>query len=89
MTILLPIKLLLVWTLYYVRLVASQECEEKAIRITNENVTTKGNSYFIAGGLQICINRQWGTVCQSQWSHGDAIVACRQLGLYYTGGKLS
>ena len=35
----------------------------------------------IAGTLQLCVVNQWGTVCQPQWSHSVAAVACRQLGL--------
>ena len=79
--------LLLVWALH-LSLTAPQECEEKDIRITNESVTTIGNSYSVAGGLQMCVNNQWATVCQSGWSDIDATVACRQLGLNYTGGRV-
>ena len=76
--------LLLVWALH-LSLTAPQECEEKDIRITNESVTTIGNSYSVAGGLQMCVNNQWATVCRSGWSDIDATVACGQLGLNYTG----
>ena len=78
-------QLLLLWTLS-VSLVAAQECEERDIRITNQNVTTSGNTFTIAGGLQICVDNKWGTVCQNQWSDSDATVACRQLGLDYADG---
>ena len=67
-------------------LVAAQACEEGDIRITNQNVTTSGHTFTIAGGLQICVGSQWGTVCQNQWSDSDATVACRQLGLDYADG---
>ena len=77
--------LLLLWTLS-VSLVSAQACEERDIRITNQSVTTNGNTFTIAGGLQICVGSQWGTVCQSQWSDSDATVACRQLGLDYADG---
>ena len=67
-------------------LVAAQQCEERDIRITNQSVTTNGNTFTIAGGLQICVGSQWGTVCQYEWSDSDATVACRQLGLDYADG---
>ena len=79
--------LLLVWTLT-VSLLSAQDCEQRDIRITNTSVNTNGNTYSIAGGLQICVDNQWGTVCQSQWSEIDATVACRQLGLDYADSKL-
>ena len=45
--------LLFLWTLH-TSLVAAQECEERDIRITNKTATTtNGNTYSIAGGLQI------------------------------------
>ena len=80
--------LLLVWTLH-VSLVVAQECQERDIRITNTSVSKNGSTYSIAGGLQICVANQWGTVCQSQWSESDATVACHQLGLYYADSELT
>ena len=80
-----PIFLLLL-TLSIVSLVAAQQCEERDIRMTNQSVTTNGNTFTIAGGLQICVGNEWGTVCQYLWSDIDATVACRQLGLDYADG---
>lgn len=37
------------------------------------------------GRIEMCLNSQWGTICDDNWSSMDAKVACRQLG-YGTEG---
>ena len=62
---------------------AANECSNGYIRMTNETVSMTSQAYYIAGGLQVCVNNKWATVCHLNWGKPDATVACRQLGLSY------
>ena len=51
--------------------------------MTGGRVTRNGDTYYMAGGFEMCVNGQWATVCQNQWRDSEATVACRQLDLNY------
>ena len=54
---------------------------------TYGNVRLVGGSNQYEGRVEVCINDQWGTVCDDSWGTTDATVVCRQLGYAYTGSE--
>lgn len=38
-----------------------------------------GGTRYIEGRVEICLNNEWGTVCNQMWDNADAKVVCRQL----------
>ncbi len=51
---------------------------------------TDGDVRLVRGGdrngtVQICIERTWGTICDSLWDSREATVVCNQLGFPVLG----
>ena len=37
------------------------------------------------GRVEVCIENQWGSICDSDWTTSDAAVICTQLGHHHSG----
>ena len=48
-------------------------CITGKLRLVGGNVSNEGR-------VEICVNNEWGSVCDDSWVSTDATVVCRQLG---------
>ena len=57
-------------------------CTDGQLRLSGGNISRQGR-------VEICYERQWGTVCDDYWGTNDAKVACRQLGFSSLGKSVN
>jgi len=60
-------------TQYLHTITISLGCTDGAIRLADGPTSYQGR-------VEVCLNQEWGSVCDSNWTTTDANVACRQLG---------
>ena len=60
---------------------ATANCTDGELRLRGGNTSREGR-------VEMCYERQWGTVCDRYWGEPDAKVACRQLGFSSFGNFL-
>ena len=53
-------------------------CTDGQLRLVGGNVDNEGR-------VEICLNNEWGTICDDNWNTNDAEVVCSVLGFVYTG----
>ena len=52
---------------------------------TEGEVRLVGGANYTEGRVEICLNNEWGTVCDQMWDDTDVRIVCRQLGLATNG----
>lgn len=50
-------------------------CDEGSVRLVNG-----GSNSTNEGRVEVCLNAQWGTVCDDKFDIAEGYVVCKQLG---------
>lgn len=64
---------------------AQVNCSRGDVQIVNGVFTTVNSTLSVSGEVQVCVISKWVAVCSSGWDRASAVVACRQLGISYSG----
>ena len=57
----------------YLPLYLHRPCTDYDLRLVGGQVPNEGR-------VEICMDQQWGTICDYSWDDNEARVVCRQLG---------
>ena len=70
---------------YYTVISTLSQCTVHTENCTNGQVRLAGGDNALEGRVELCIDGQWGTVCDSSWTASEASVVCGQVGLLGKG----
>ncbi len=65
-------RLVFIYVMYII--VSTDGCKDSGA------ILLKGGSSPKEGRVEICMDSEWGTICDNDWDTPDAQVVCRQLG---------
>ena len=60
-------------------------CDDLHAGCTEGEIRLLGGNNELEGRVEICLNDEWGTVCDQMWDSADAEVVCQQLNLRSDG----